>query len=156
MALTLPSNPPCKLCEKIIEIEEDIVVFDNFLPFDHKFGKFSNASFHKSCIIADPDYDEAENMHYVWKKIMASRPPEIQKEKDINEWAQEVLKDWPPKNGVVVYESLDGDDWWYADKYMWEEFEKAEQAEHDKMEKLRKEAREEERRIEGLFLRDDY
>jgi hypothetical protein len=62
---------------------------------------------------------------------------------------------WPPKNGVVVYESIDEDgEWFWADKDMWEEFEKVEQEELNKI----KERREEAYRLEReslLYARDD-
>ncbi len=161
MAMIILGKSTCPLCNKTLDKGQALTAFPAFLPYDHKYGRFSDAAFHTECIEKDLDYPEVDNMHYVWKKILDGAYEESRKmEGTIQEKEAHIVKafeevGWPPKNGVVVYASLDeGGDWFWADKDMWEEFEKAEAEEHRKMEKRREEAYRREREA-WRYVRDD-
>ncbi len=156
MAMIILGKSKCPLCNQILETNDELKAYPAFLPYDHRFGKFSDAAFHKVCAEADPDYNSVEDMLYVWKKIMDGRPKDL-KERDT--WAKEAFQDWPPKNGVIIMEQCFTDegeeaDWFWADKDSWEEFEKAEAETHKEREERYEEARKRDR--EALrYARDD-
>jgi hypothetical protein len=147
------------LCNQILEEGEPLTAFPAFLPADHRFGKFSDAAFHTGCFDKDPDASAVEDMRYVWKKIMDGRPKDLKTIEEMDAWAKEAFQDWPPKNGVIIMEQCFTDegeeaDWFWADKDMWEEFEKAEDAANKEMEERREEARKRDREA-WRYARDD-
>lgn len=161
MALVLLGKTVCQLCKKTLDEGQELTAFPAFLPNDHRYGRFSDAAFHKECIEKDPDYPEVDNMFYVWNRILKEAWEESRKmEGTLQEKEAYIAKayeevGWPPKNGVVVYASIDEDGkWFWSDKDMWEEFEKAEKEAHDEMEARRKEARRREREA-WRYSRDD-
>ncbi len=154
MALIISGKSVCPLCKKVMRECEGLIAFPAFLPHSHKFGKFSDAAFHKMCFEADPDASSVNDMHYVYQKIMDSRPKDLKTMKEIDEWTKEAFQDWPPPNGVVVFTSLDGDDWFWSDKDAWGEFERAEEkANKEAEERLEEELKRE--REAYRFSRDD-
>lgn len=155
MALIILGKTICRLCNAVIKEGDEMKAFPAFVPYDHKFGKFSDAAFHKSCYEKDTDRDEVDNMLWVWEQLLKSIPRGLTTLEEINAATQEAFKDWPPKNGVVIYSSIDDpEDWWYADKDMWEEFEKAEAEEHERIRALREYDDDLERQA-WQYLRDD-
>lgn len=159
MALIIYGKSICRLCNKTLEKNDEIKAYPAFLPFDHRFGKFSDAAFHKVCAEADPDFQSVEDMFFVFKKIMDGRPRDLKSIEEIEAWGKEAFQDWPPKNGVIIYEQCfpeDGSEpeWFWADKDMWEEWDAA----MDKADKERKERMEEalrEEREAWRYARDD-
>lgn len=163
MALIIRGKSLCPLCNKALEKDDKLKAFPAFLPSDHKFGKFSDAAFHEKCFQECPEAEDVDNMFYVWERIFKSAWEESRKlEGDLHEKEAYIAKaftdvDWPPKNGVVVYLPLDEDgEWFWADKDMWEEFEKAEAEAHAEMEKRREEAYRREREAWRYSRDDDY
>lgn len=154
MALIISGKSICPLCKKAMHENEELTSFPAFLPLDHKFGKFSDASFHKTCFEAVPDAADVNDMYYVYQKIMDSKPKELKTIQEIEEWSKEAFQDWPPPNGVVVFTSLDDDEWFWSDKDAWEEFEKAEEEAHKEMEARLEEDLKREREA-YRFSRDD-
>ena len=159
MALIIRGKSKCPLCNQILEETDHVTAFPSFVPSDHRFGKFSDAALHTSCFEKDPDYQAVEDMFYVFKKIMESRPKDLKTVEEIEAWHKEAFQDWPPKNGVIIYEqcfSEDGEEpeWFWADKDMWEEFEKAEAEAHKEREERMEEALRREREA-WRYARDD-
>jgi len=159
MAMIIRGKSKCPLCNQILEDTEHLTALPAFIPSDHRFGKFSDAAFHTECFEKDPDYNDVENMYYVYKKIMASRPKELKTVEEIEAWTKDAFQDWPPKNGVIIYEQCFMDDgeeaeWFWADKDSWEEFEKAEAEAHKEREERYEEARRRDREA-WRYARDD-
>jgi hypothetical protein len=157
MALVLLGKSTCPLCNEVMKEGEELKAFPAFLPYDHRFGRFSDAAFHKVCFEKDEDAQAVDDMLYVWERIMKSMPRDLVTEELRAAWYAENFQDWPPKNGVVVYTSLDEDgEWFWSDKDSWEEFEKAEAAAHKEMEERREEAYRREREAWRYVRDDDY
>lgn len=159
MALIILGKSTCPLCNQILEKGEPLKAFPAFLPSDHRFGKFSDAAFHVACFDKDPDAGAVEDMHYVYNKIMDGRPKDLKTIEEIDAWTKEAFQDWPPKNGVIIYEQCFTDEgeeaeWFWADKDMWEEFEKAEDAANKEREERMEEARRRDREA-WRYVRDD-
>jgi len=159
MAMIIPGQSKCQLCNQTLEKNDELKAYPAFLPYDHRFGKFSDAAFHKKCAEADPDYNSVEDMLYVWKKIMDGRPRDLKTIEEVEAWSKDAFQEWPPKNGVIIMEQCFTDegeeaDWFWADKDMWEEFEKAEDAANKEMEERREEARKQDREA-WRYVRDD-
>ena len=159
MALIILGKSTCPLCKKTLEKNDELKAYPAFLPYDHRFGKFSDAAFHKSCAEADPDFQSVEDMLYVFNKIIDGRPKDLKSAEEIETWHKDAFQDWPPKNGVVIFEQCFTDEgeeasWFWSDKDSWEEFEKAEREAHEEMERRREEARREEREA-WRYARDD-
>lgn len=159
MAMIILGKSCCPLCKKILEKNDELKAYPAFLPYDHRFGKFSDAAFHKSCAEADPDYEATEDMLYVYKKILDGRPKDLKSVEEIEAWYKEAFQDWPPKNGVVIYEQCfteDGEEaeWFWADKDMWEEWDAAQEKAYKEMEERREEAYRREREA-WRYARDD-
>lgn len=135
----------CCLCKQVLENSDKIKGFSAFLPYDHKYGKFSDAAMHESCFLNDPDHKAVDDMFFVFNKILTSRPRNLKTIEEMDAWTREAFQDWPPKNGVVIYEQVfteDGSEaeWFWSDKDIWEEFEKVEQEEQDKIKAGQEEA----------------
>jgi hypothetical protein len=161
MAIIIRGKSKCLLCNQILEEGDPLTAFPAFLPADHRFGKFSDAAFHTTCFDKDPDANDVENMRYVWEKIMKTMPRDLVTEEQRNAWYAENFQDWPPKNGVIVYEQCFTDDgqeaeWFWADKDSWAEFEAAEDAANKEREERRKEAYRREREAWRYVRDDDY
>jgi hypothetical protein len=161
MALIIYGKTICQMCNKTLEKNDELKAYPAFLPYDHRFGKFSDAAFHKACAEADPDFQGVEDMFFVYKKIMDSRPRDLKSIEEIEAWGKEAFQDWPPKNGVIIYEQCfpeDGQEaeWFWADKDSWEQFEKAEAEANREMEERREEARKREREAWRYARDDDY
>jgi len=161
MVMIILGKSKCPLCNQILEKNDPVTAFPAFLPYDHKFGRFSDAAFHTTCFDKDPDSNDVDNMLYVWKKIMEGRPRNLKTVEEIEAWSKDAFQDWPPKNGVIVYEQCFTDDgeeaeWFWADKDSWAEFEAAEDAANKEMEERREEARREEREAWRYVRDDDY
>ena len=167
MAMIIRGKSLCPLCNEPMQEGQELKAFPAFLPNDHRFGRFSDAAFHKACFEKDPEGQDADMMLYVWQKIFDQAYKESKElEGTLQEKEAYIAKafadqEWPPKNGVVVYEQVfteDGEEaeWWWADKDAWEEFEKAEAEEHRKMEERREEARRLEREAWRYSRDDDY
>jgi hypothetical protein len=159
MALILLGRSKCPLCSEPMREGQELKAFPAFLPYDHKFGRFSDAAFHKACFEKDPDAEDVNMMLYVYDKLLQSIPKGLKTVEEINAATQETFKDWPPKNGVVVYEQCfteDGSEaeWWWADKDSWEEFERVEAEAHKEMEERRAEVRRRDREM-MRYDRDD-
>lgn len=151
MAMIILGKSSCPMCNKTLENNDELKAYPAFLPFDHRFGKFSDAVFHKTCAEADPDFQSVEDMLFVYKKIMGGRPRDLKTVEEMEAWSKEAFQDWPPKNGVVIYEQCFPEDgteaeWFWADKDMWEEWdaamEKADQERKERMEESLKRERE--------------
>jgi hypothetical protein len=161
MSLIILGKSKCSLCNKILEDTDLLTAFPAFLPNDHKFGRFSDAALHTECFNKDIDSNDVDNMYYVYKKIMDSRPKELKTLEEMEAWTKEAFQDWPPKNGVIVYEQCFIDDgqeteWFWADKDSWAEFEAAEDAANKEMEERREEARKQEHEAWRYVRDDDY
>jgi hypothetical protein len=157
MALVLLGRSKCPLCSEVMKEGEELKAFPAFLPYDHRFGRFSDAAFHKVCFEKDEDAQAVDDMLYVWERIMKSMPRDLATEEQRTAWYTENFQDWPPKNGVVVYTSLDEDgEWFWSDKDSWEEFEKAEAAANKEMEERREEAYRRDREAWRYSRDDDY
>lgn len=152
----------CSLCKKVLEKGDKIQGFPAFLPYDHRFGKFSDAAMHEACYLANPDHDAVDDMLYVYEKLVESIPKGLKTVQDIEAAHKEVFQDWPPKNGVVVYrqcfpeEGQEEPEWFWSDKDMWEAFEKAEQEAQDEMKARREAARQHDREMLRYSRDDDY
>lgn len=158
MAMIIPGKTVCPLCNEIIGVNDQITAFPAFLPPDHKFGRFSDAAFHESCLMKDPDHTGVEDMYGAYLMIWDSRPRVLKTMEEVDAWTKEAFSDWPPKNGVVIFMPLVLDDdnfqgfWMDADDY--KDMCEAE----DKAEKELEERRAEADRIEKEklhFIRDD-
>jgi len=158
MALIIEGKSVCPLCNKTMNKGDKITAFPAFIPYDHKYGRFSDAAFHTECFVKDPDHAAIEDMLTAWKMIMDSRPRDLKSMAQIDEWTREAFKDWPPKNGVVIFQPLFPDDsdeggfWMDADQY--EEMCKAEEEHEREMEARREEAYRREREA-WRYSRDD-
>jgi len=148
----------CLLCQKVLNKEDKIVGFPAFLPYDHKYGRFSDAACHKECFVKDPDHGAVEDMLTVYHMILDSRPRDLKTLAEMDAWTREAFQDWPPKNGVVIFQPMFPDDseeggfWMDADQY--EEMCKAEEEEQKKMEERREDAYRREREA-WRYSRDD-
>lgn len=159
MAMIIRGQSKCPLCNQILEDTDHITAYPAFIPFDHKFGRFSDAAFHTECFRKDPDAGAIEDMHYVYRKIMDSRPKDLKTLEEMEAWAKEAFQDWPPKNGVVIYEQCfteDGEEaeWFWADKDMWEEWDAAQEKASKEAEERYEEARRRDREA-WRYARDD-
>ena len=74
MAMIILGKSKCPMCNQILKENDPVTAFPAFLPYDHRFGRFSDAAFHTACFDKDPDSNDVDNMLYVWKKIMDGRP----------------------------------------------------------------------------------
>lgn len=122
MSMILEGKSLCSLCKKVLNKNDNIGGFPAFLPSDHKYGRFSDASFHKECLAADLDHVAVEDMYAAYEMIRNSAPQDLKSMTDIYAWEKEAYKDWPPKNGVVIFEPLledseEGAFWMDADQY---------------------------------------
>lgn len=157
MALILLGRTLCPLCKTTIEEGDEIKSFPAFLPYTHKFGKYSDAAFHLYCFELEPDYKQVDDMFTAWWMTMEARPRNVTLEEG-EAWLREAFKDWPPKNGVVIFEPLfpeDSEDrgfWMDADSY--DEMIKCEEEQEKQQEERRKRRHEEEYRALRYF-RDD-
>jgi hypothetical protein len=144
----------CLLCKKPLNKGDKIGGYPAFLPLDHKYGRFSDAAFHKECFAADPDHMAVDDMYTAYKMIRDSAPRDLKSMADIYAWEKEAYKDWPPKSGVVIFEPLledseEGSFWMDADQY------KDMCEMEDKHEKERKERRDAARMREREMMRYD-
>jgi hypothetical protein len=156
MALIILGKSKCPLCNQILEANENLTTFPAFLPADHKFGKFSDAALHTNCFQKDPDATSVQDMFYVWNKIWEGRPKNSE---EMDSWSKEAFQDWPPKNGVVIYEQCfieDGEEaeWFWADQDMWEEWDAAQDAAYKEMKERQEEAYKRDREA-WQYVRDD-
>ena len=103
MAIISYRETKCELCDQIIFEDQKIVAFPDFLPSDHKYGKFSNAVIHDACFLNYPDSEKINNLVAAWTLIWNSRPKEVNSSKDFNVWEKEAFKDWPPKGDIIVF-----------------------------------------------------
>lgn len=159
MALIIRGKSKCPLCNQILDDNDHITAYPAFLPADHRFGKFSDAAFHTICFEKDPDAGAVGDMYYVWKKIFDGRPKDLKTVEEIDAWTREAYQDWPPKNGVIIYEQCFTDEgeeaeWFWADKDMWEEWDASQEKAYKEMEERREEARRRDREA-WRYARDD-
>ena len=165
MALILLGRSLCMLCKQTLEKDDKLKAFPAFLPYDHRYGRFSDAAMHESCFLTDPDHEAVDDMLYVHQKIFEQAWEESKEiPGDLHDKETYIAKafadvNWPPKNGVVVYTPAFANDseeseWFWSDKDQWEEFEKAEQEERDKIKARREEAYRREREM-WQYARDD-
>ena len=141
MTLVLSGVSVCKLCGNTIEERDTIAAFPAFLPFDHKFGQFSDAVMHETCFKAYPDFGAIGDMYKAFRMIMDSYPRDLKTLEEVETWQKEAFKDWPPKNGVVIFEPLFPDENSEAPFYMDADDYKAMCEEEDRVEKEREERR---------------
>jgi hypothetical protein len=161
MALIILGKSKCPLCSEVMKQGEELKAFPAFLPYDHRFGRFSDAAFHKVCFEKDSDASDVDDMLYVWQKIMDGRPKDLKTIEEMDAWAKEAFQDWPPKNGVVIFEQCFTDDgqeaeWFWSDKDSWAEFEAAEAAATKEREERYEEARKRDREAWRYARDDDY
>src|SRR5271154_2912620 len=110
MTLVLSGVSVCKLCGKTIEEYDAIAGFPAFLPYDHKFGQFSDAAMHEVCFKSHPDCGAVEDMYTAFRMIMDSHPQGFTTLEEVEAWQKEAFRGWPPKNGVVIFEPLSPDE----------------------------------------------
>lgn len=96
----------CAICNEVIEASDESTGFPAFVPYDHKYGLFSDAALHKSCYEKHPDKSEVDAMYMAFRMIFDSRPKNLKKLDEIEEWHRQAFKNWPPKNGVVIFEPM--------------------------------------------------
>lgn len=152
MALIIFGKTKCKLCGLVMKDGDKIAGFPAFLPYDHKYGKFSDASMHESCYLADPGCNTVDNLLAAYNLIWDTCPKGKKSIEEYEAWSKDAFQDWPPKDDVVVFESEDGG--FYMDAKDYKDLCEAENAH----EKERKELREYYRRLEHeawLYSRDD-
>jgi hypothetical protein len=143
MVLFFPGSSRCALCFKVIEKGELIEGFPAFLNSAHKYGKFSDAVMHQSCYQNHSDHDAVADMYTAYCMIQDARPKELKTLGEIEAWNQEAFKDWPPKNGVVIFHPLSEDSEegsFYMDADQYEAFCEAEDKAHKEMEERYEEA----------------
>lgn len=147
------------MCSKTLNANEELTSFSAFLPYDHRFGRFSDAAFHKNCFDSDPDANAVNDMYYVFNKIMEGCPKDLKTVEEMETWTKEAFQDWPPKNGVIIMEQCfpeDGQEaeWFWADKDMWEEWDAAMDAADKEREERMEEALRREREA-WRYVRDN-
>lgn len=155
--MIIPGKSTCLLCSKVLEKNHKLKSFPAFLPNNHKFGKFSDAAMHAECFIQDPDHMAVDDMFEAYRMILDSRPRDLKSMYAIDEWTREAFKDWPPKNGVVIFQPMfpedseEGGFWMDVDDY------KA-MCEAEEEHERQKKAREEEERAHRWdgWRDDDY
>ncbi len=150
MALIIEGKSTCLLCKKVLEKKDKIQAFPAFLPFDHKFGRFSDAAMHESCYEIDLDHDAVDDMYAAFRMIQDSRPKNFKTLAELEEWNREAFKDWPPKNGVVIFHPLCEDSEegsFYMDADSYADFCEAEDKAHKEMEERYEEARRRDREL---------
>lgn len=155
MVMIFEGKSLCLLCKQVLDKNKKYTGYPAFLPYDHKYGRFSDAAFHTECFVNDPDHAAVEDMYTAYNMIMHSRPRGLKSWQEIEAWTVDAFKDWPPKNGVVIFQPMDEDSeeggfWMDADQYA--DMCKAEE-EH---EKKREEARQYEREHRWDGWRPDY
>ena len=158
MALVFRGKSKCGLCDQIISESDTVISFPPFLPSDHKFGKFSDAAFHETCFTNFPDHDRVNCMYMAYQMIWDSRPKDLEIMEEIEAWHREAFKDWPPKNGVVIFQPLYPDEsdegGFYMDEDNYNEMIAAEEEDERKREEVRKRQDEEDRNA-WRYARDD-
>lgn len=158
MTLVLSGISACKLCGKTIEEYDAIAAFPAFLPYEHKFGQFSDAAMHEACFQAHPDYVAVEDMYKAFRMIMDSWPQGLKTLEEAEAWHKEAFRDWPPKNGVVIFEPLfpneNSEGSFYMDADNYHEMCKAEDEAQRKHDEALMEGREREMR-KLQYIRDD-
>lgn len=144
----------CLLCKQVLDKDKKYTGYPAFLPYDHKYGRFSDAAFHKECFAADPDHLAVEDMYTAYEMIRHSAPKDLKSMDDIYAWEKEAYKDWPPKNGVVIFEPMFEDSEegaFYMDADQYKDMCEME----EQQEKERKARREEARRRDRAMMRYD-
>jgi len=156
MTLFFPGESKCVLCSKVIEKDDKMRGFPAFLPFDHKYGKFSDTTMHESCYTSDTDHDIVEDILWAYHLTLESLPKGLKTIEEINAATQEAFKDWPPKNGVVIFHSFadnpEGENF-YMDADQYANFCEAEDKANKEMEARYEEARKIERESRK-YIRD--
>jgi hypothetical protein len=140
MGIIIYGKSECSLCKRIINQSDKTSGYPAFLPNDHKYGRFSDAIFHRECLIKDPDYQAVEDMSMAYQMIIDSRPRNLTSVDEMDAWTKDAFEDWPPANGVVIFQPLSENDseggfWMDADQY--DEMCKAEEEQAKKQKELR-------------------
>lgn len=106
MAIVFIGFSKCSICHEVIEKSEELTGFPAFIPYDHKYGLFSDAALHKACYEKHPDKPEVDNFYTAFRMIQNSRPQNLKTLEEMEAWSREAFKDWPPKNGVVIFDPM--------------------------------------------------
>ena len=106
MVIAFVGFSKCSICHEVIEKSEDLMGFPAFIPYDHKYGLFSDAALHKACYEKHPDREAVDGLLAAYKMILNSRPRNLKTLEEMEVWSREAFKDWPPKNGVVIFEPM--------------------------------------------------
>ena len=95
MALNLPGKTTCGLCEKQIQVGDDVATFPAFLPTTHELSFFSDAPFHRACFDADPRAEQVNELYRRYRAIWDSRPKHLKSMEEIEAWGREAFKTFP-------------------------------------------------------------
>ena len=87
----------CLLCKQVLNKGDKIGGYPAFLPYDHKYGRFSDTAFHKECLAADPDHIAVEDMYIAYKMIRDSAPRDLKSMADIYAWEKKPTRIGHPR-----------------------------------------------------------
>lgn len=74
MALIIPGKTRCAICDRLIELGDDVVAFGpNGATEPDPLALFSDAGFHAACFEEHP---HAERADALWRELQAGRMPE--------------------------------------------------------------------------------
>jgi hypothetical protein len=94
MAIFISGKTICPICDRVIRQDEEKVAFSAFLPKSHKWHKFSDGVFHKSCFERWPEYKEFYKLYDRFKEIWSSRPKDLKSPEEIDDWVNEAFKEF--------------------------------------------------------------
>ena len=97
MALLIFDSTQCGLCGKVITAQHEFQSFAAFLPPGHRLHRFSDASFHQSCLLSCEDYQGLMHLHAEYLVIYEKRPlPSAEEAKNFTDWYNnsEDIKSW--------------------------------------------------------------
>lgn len=94
MSILLRGKTPCPLCGKIIAADDAVRGFPAFLQPTHRLAKFSDSTFHESCLAASADAAEAQFLYERWLAIWDKRPLDLKSVAEMDAWGKSAFAEF--------------------------------------------------------------
>ena len=94
MAIIFKGESECPICQKVIEISDEEVVFPAFLNQTHPLYRYSDEVFHKHCFESSPDRDEVERLYSRFREIWTTRPLDLKTVEEMEAWGKSAFRDF--------------------------------------------------------------
>jgi len=92
MALIFWGSTRCRLCERVLYQQDEVVAFAAFLPVGHPLHSYSDCAFHRRCFQEWPDGPEFERLYQRFQDVWASRPRNLTSLEEMEAWGEKAIK----------------------------------------------------------------